>query len=152
MFFLVAGPIFLLNIILANIFEKYQERLEEKRNKRKKKRAKNLRVIFDKHDHNGNGCLEEQEAKSFLADVLDLDYTNEMHRKCANRILSIVETTEDNSLVAGYSLNRFIQFFTLPNFIEIAGLEDLAELKALAASNPNDLQVEYENEQWPLEK
>ena len=34
------------------------------------------------------------EAKSFLADVFDFDYHNEVHRTTANKVLHIVGTTE----------------------------------------------------------
>mmetsp|Transcript_4748 Transcript_4748/g.6259 ORF Transcript_4748/g.6259 Transcript_4748/m.6259 type:complete len:209 (+) Transcript_4748:548-1174(+) len=78
--FLIAGPYFLMNLLMANVFNKYTQRLEAARSERQNKRARHIEVIFNKHDHDQSGYLEEMEAKAFLADVLDFDYTNEVHR------------------------------------------------------------------------
>jgi len=101
------------------------------RMERRNNRTKYIEIIFDKHDHNRNGTLESMEAKSFLADVFDLDYHNEMHRKTANKILHIVGTTEridDHRNQTVYEKERFKDFFVLPNFIELCDLENLYSL------------------------
>ena len=125
MFFMLAGLYFLTNLLTANVFNKYQERLHSARNERRSKRAEYIEVIFHKHDHDQSGKLDTMEAKSFLADVFDFDYHNADHRQTANKILRIVETQDNDSQRKIYECKRFVQFFLLPNFIEIAELENL---------------------------
>ena len=85
------------------------------------------------------------EAKSFLSDVFEYDYHNEVHREVATKILDIIDVNNNGK----YELQRFKQFFTLPNFIEIAELETVhsldAQLRANAARVP-----EYEAH-WPVQ-
>jgi len=80
MFFMLAGLYFLTNLLTANVFNKYQNRLKERKTKRATHRGKYVKVIFDKHDANSNGYLDDQEAKAFLADVFDYDYHNTFHK------------------------------------------------------------------------
>ena len=103
MFFMLAGLYFLTNLLTANVFNKYQERLEQVRAKRQLKRLEYIGIIFKKHDINFNGILEHLEAKSFLADVFDYDYHKESHRNIAAKILRIVDV--DNNQC--YRLIRF---------------------------------------------
>jgi len=94
MFFMLAGLYFLTNLLTANVFNKYQTRLHEARSQRQNNRSRFIRIIFDKHDHDRSGALDSREAKSFLSDVFDFNYTNELHRSTANKILGIVSSTE----------------------------------------------------------
>ena len=94
MFFMLMGLYFLTNLLTANVFNKYMERLHERRSKRKRDRVKYVKVVFDKHDNNRSGELDNMEAKAFLADVFDYDYHNETHRKVAKQILNILDTED----------------------------------------------------------
>ena len=49
-----------------------------------------------------------------------------------------------------YECERFKQFFVLPNFIELAELENLTSLQAVAQGNATE--AYYELESWPLER
>ena len=51
MFFMLAGLYFLTNLLTANVFNKYQERLHNARNERRNKRSGHIETIFYKHDH-----------------------------------------------------------------------------------------------------
>ena len=82
-----------------------------------------------------------------MADVFDFDYHNEVHRLTANKILNICGTT-DHAKRPIYECKRFQQFFALPNFIEIAGLENLSSLQAMAAISAST-RATYE-EDWPV--
>ena len=55
MFFMLAGLYFLTNLLTANVFNKYQERLHEARNVRRNNRTKYIEIIFKKHDHDKSG-------------------------------------------------------------------------------------------------
>ena len=94
MFFMLMGLYFLTNLLTANVFNKYMERLQERRSRRRRDRVKYIRIIFDKHDVNRNGFLDNMESKAFLADVFDYDYHNEAHRRVANQILNILDTED----------------------------------------------------------
>ena len=83
MFFMLMGLYFLTNLLLANVFNKYEQRLQQKRQKRMDKRMTYIGIIYDRHDEDSSHLLNNMEAKAFLADVFDLDYHNEVHRNTA---------------------------------------------------------------------
>jgi len=94
MFFMLMGLYFLTNLLTANVFNKYLERLHERRSRRRRDRIKHIKIIFDKHDVDRSGVLDNMEAKAFLADVFDYDYHNEAHRNVASQILCILDTED----------------------------------------------------------
>ena len=135
MFFMLMGLYFLTNLLTANVFNKYMQRQAEKRVKRKRDRVKYIKAIFDKHDIDGSGSLNNMEAKAFLADVFDYDYHNDLHRNVATQILTILDTEDtgkDNEEHRVIQFARVKQFFELENFIEIAQLETINSLDAVA--------------------
>lgn len=95
MLFMLVGLYFLTNLLTANVFNKYQHRLSQRRSKRQEKRLEYIVTIFNKHDKNQNGYLESMEAKSFLADVFDYDYHNEVHRETAQKVLRICDVNDN---------------------------------------------------------
>jgi hypothetical protein len=129
MFFMLIGLYFLTNLLLANVFNKYEQRLHEKRQKRIEKRMDYISEIYDRHDADNSQCLNNMEAKSFLADVFDFDYHNEVHRNTAKKILEI---TDVDDLGRDYKKEHVQSFFKLPNFIEIADIEHINSFQALA--------------------
>lgn len=74
MLFMLLGLYFLTNLLVANVFNKYTDRMEAKRNQRRSKRNQYIDIIFKRHDRNNNGHLDLMEMKAFLADVFDFDY------------------------------------------------------------------------------
>lgn len=143
MFFMLMGLYFLANLLVANVFNKYQARLQNKRAKRKVQRIEFIRTIFKKHDTNNSGYIEHQEAKNFLADVFDFDYHNEYHRETAKKIIEILNNDERDNPVAinernlvpntRIRLQEIEQFFSLPNFTDIADLENINSLHTMAS-------------------
>ena len=79
MFFMLMGLYFLTNLLVANVFNKYTERVENKRNARRMKRVGYIDIMFDRHAK-GKDYLDHMEAKAFLSDVFDYDYHHELHR------------------------------------------------------------------------
>ena len=145
MFFMLVGLYFLTNLLVANVFNKYQQRLQNKRQKRKKDRIHYVEVVFNKHDRNRNGFLEHREAKSFLADMFDFDYHNEFHRETCTKIIHIlndddrdappsrsINQHESNPASTRITLKNVLQFFALPNFTDIADLENINSLQTMA--------------------
>ena len=119
--------------------------------RRANSRSKYVEAIFIKHDANQNGFLDDLEAKEFLKDVFDYDYTNQFHRQTASKILDIIGE-EKNSHAYGqkqYSLQRFQQFFSLPDFIEHANIAKLNSLDALNAAQ--ERAAAEGHEVWPID-
>jgi len=144
MFFMLMGLYFLTNLLLANVFNKYQNRLNEKRDSRRNHRQKYLEQIYSKYDKDSNGSFDERECKQFLGDCFDLDYSKEFHRDTARKIMDICEATEESdSFRKVYPCRNLQQFFGLKNFIDIAGLEHLESLHAMARASDG------EEEYWP---
>ena len=95
MFFMLMGLYFFVNLLMANIFNKYQLRLQAKRTKRRQKRNHYIHAIFSKHYRKPSpdyvvqpeDYLDHMQGKSFLSDVFDFDYNSELHRETARKIL-----------------------------------------------------------------
>lgn len=96
MVFMLIGLYFMVNLLTANVFTRYQNRLLARKAKRASKRMEYIEKIFHYHDKNNNESLEIMEAKAFLADVFDFDYHNEVHRNTAQKILDILNVDDDN--------------------------------------------------------
>ena len=122
MFFMLVGLYFLTNLLLANVFNKYQQRLQRKRQKRIQKRMDYISLLFDRHDTDKSQTLNNMEAKQFLASVFDFDYHNEVHRNTAKKILEIIDVDD---LGRDYKKEHVLSFFKLPNFIEISEIEHI---------------------------
>ena len=146
MFFMLIGLYFLTNLLLANVFNKYEQRLKDKRQKRINKRMDYIGIIYERHDTDHSSCLNNMEAKSFLADVFDLDYQrNEVHRHTAKKILEIIDVDDSDR----YTKEHVQQFFKLPNFIEISGIEHINSFQALARLQSE--RAETYGQDWPVE-
>ena len=50
--------------------------------------------IYDRYDEDNSHSLNNMEAKSFMADVFDFDYHNEVHRNTAKKILEIIDVDD----------------------------------------------------------
>ena len=50
-----------MSILLANIFETYQNQLEQEYEAKRHRKVKNLKKIFDDYDVNEDGILDTQE-------------------------------------------------------------------------------------------
>ena len=107
MLFMLLGLYFLTNLLIANVFNKYTDRMEAKRMERKNKRNNYIAIIFDKHDRNQDGFLGQMEMKAFLSDVFDFDYHNQLHRQTAGKIMQIIDVNNDQR----YLEQRIKQFF-----------------------------------------
>lgn len=149
MFFMLVGLYFLTNLLVANVFNKYQQRLQNKRHKRKKDRIHYIEIIFNRHDKDRNGYLEHRESKAFLADIFDFDYNNEYHRDTATKIIEILNDEDRDTALNRHAINQHdsnhqssanskiylkavLQFFALPNFTDIADLENISSLQTIA--------------------
>lgn len=64
----------------------------------------------------------------------------------AANILRIVDVDNNQQ----YRFERFLQFFKLPNFIEIAELENLSSLEAMAQAQ--DRRAASYLDEWPVEQ
>ena len=53
-----------------------------------------IEAVFARHDHNNDLVQDVMEAKAFLADVFELNYRNEFHRRTAHKIMKICETKD----------------------------------------------------------
>ncbi len=95
MLFMLLGLYFLTNLLVANVFNKYTDRMEKKRMERRTKRMVYIHTIYKKHDKNENGFLDQMEMKAFLADVFDYDYHNQLHRQTAGKIMQIIDVNNE---------------------------------------------------------
>jgi len=73
-FFIMFGVFFLMNVLLAVIFDNYKRRVQWTSQNRGKERLKHIEKFFDKYDEGAKGYLSVYEAKVFFGYVLDLHY------------------------------------------------------------------------------
>ena len=72
--FILVGVFFLLNVLLAVIFDNFKSRVETSREDKVTKRMVYINQFFDKFDEEGKGWLNLKQTKAFFALVLDLNY------------------------------------------------------------------------------
>jgi len=89
--YLIGGLYFLMNVLLATIFDNYKLRVQEKFEKRTESREVYLSAYFDKFDTDNKGFLNLDETKKFMATLLDLDYKVAKHRATFRNIMKIVD-------------------------------------------------------------
>jgi two pore calcium channel protein len=74
--FLVFGLYFLLNVLLAIVFDNYKKRIEDTVLEKQNERHKYIEMYYRCYDQEEKGYLTINESKKFLALVMNLDYTN----------------------------------------------------------------------------
>ena len=84
--FILVGVFFLLNVLLAVIFDNFKSRVEISREGKANKRIEYINQFFDKFDEEGKGWLNLNQTKSFFALVLDLNYKKPAHNKMFSKI------------------------------------------------------------------
>ena len=113
--YLLVGLFFLLNVLLAVVFENYKKRLEERVTKRGIKRVNYIEKYYSLYDPHDKGFLSVREAKKFFALVLDLDYKDRKDRTAFKKIMKVVDPDSEKFV---YKEN-IVHFFSMPGFIDI---------------------------------
>ena len=70
--FLIVGLFFIMSLLLANIFNKFRERLEKEGLHYLKKQAQYLNIFFDRYDEGEKGYLNAGETRIFFKELLNL--------------------------------------------------------------------------------
>jgi two pore calcium channel protein, plant len=107
--FVIVAIFFLLNILVAIVFDNYKQRVAERREYRLLKRIHYVEMYFEIYDSDKNGYLDLQEAKSFFSYLFDLTWTKHAHRKTFLSIMKIVDP-ENNKIVFK---DRCLEFFAI---------------------------------------
>ena len=71
--YLILGIYFLLSILIANVFNKYKNRLEERINEHSNKRRDQIEKAYAMFDKEERGSLTSEEFKEYFAFVFDTD-------------------------------------------------------------------------------
>jgi two pore calcium channel protein len=79
-FFLLFGLYFLLNVLLAIVFDNYKSRIEAQCSKKANKRTELVIQHYVCYDREGKGYLTIDESKKFFALLMDLNYANKQDR------------------------------------------------------------------------
>ena len=77
--FLVVGLYFLMNFLLANVFNKFKDRLERNAEEIMKKTELLLIELFDRFDYSSKGYLNWKESKEFFTILLKLNLRKKQH-------------------------------------------------------------------------
>ena len=77
--FLIFGLYFLMNFLLANVFNKFKDRLESNAEEIMKKTELLLIELFDKFDYSKKGYLNWKESKEFFTILLKLNLRKKVH-------------------------------------------------------------------------
>ena len=70
--YLVIGMFFLLNLLLANVYNQYSKRFENLAEKYQSKRLKCIMKIFERFDSDKDGALTREETQAFITYIYDL--------------------------------------------------------------------------------
>lgn len=89
--FVIFGVFFLMNVLLAVIFDNYKRRVQWTSDSRGKERIEYIEKFFDKYDEGHKGYLTIYEAKAFFGYVLDFNYRDSDDRKKLHTILKVAD-------------------------------------------------------------
>ena len=117
--YLMIGLYLLLNLLLANIFTKFTQRLESRAKERTKKRKEQLEKFFNQFKKKNPGVLDLTESKQFFAFVLDLDYHKKSDQQTFKRIMNIIDPDETKIVTK----EDLLEFFSIPGFLNLARVE-----------------------------
>lgn len=110
--FTMVAVFFLLNVLLAVIFDNYKNRLERVQRSRQSQRLAAIEKFFDAYDTDKSGYLSLKQSKLFFTAVLDLNFGKRKHRQMFIKIMKIVDP-EKNRIVFR---ERIMEFFLLSGF------------------------------------
>lgn len=79
-FYVAFGVFFLMNVLLAVIFDNYKRRIGWTSETRSRERMKYINQFFDEYDEGNKGWLTLHEAKDFFVYVLSFDYHDKEDR------------------------------------------------------------------------
>ena len=119
--FLIIGLFFLMNVLLAMVYENYKKRVEKKAELKTNKRVGYISTIFQMFDKNQKEYLDLDEAKKFFELVLDFNYKKKEGRAKFRKIMSIIDS--DGELRV--RKENLIEYFSLPNFLDVDEIEEI---------------------------
>ena len=91
--YLIFGLYFLMSFLLANVFNKFMKRLEQKYDGIYKRAEKLLKELFNRFDTNSKGYLSYNEARDFFETLLNIDLRRKQHYTALGRLLDEMEIT-----------------------------------------------------------
>ena len=77
--FLIFGLFFLMNFLLANVFNKFKDRLERNAHQIMVKTELLLIELFDRYDYESKGYLNWKESKEFFQVLFNLNIRRKRH-------------------------------------------------------------------------
>jgi two pore calcium channel protein len=119
--FLIIGLFFLMNVLLAMVYENYKKRIEKKAELKTNKRVGYISTIFQMFDKNQKEFLDLGEAKRFFELVLDFNYKTKEGRAKLRKIMTIVDTEGELRV----RKENLIEYFSLPNFLDVDEMEEI---------------------------
>jgi len=129
--YLIIGLYFLQNILLAIVFDNYKKRITQKVEDKTESRVSYIVKYFEMFDLDNDGILNLLEAKKFFSIVLDLNYKKPSDRVTFRKIMKVLDV-DDQRII--YKVN-VIQFFSLPNFLNVVVANEVATDHAVVRSD-----------------
>lgn len=92
--FLILGLYFMLSFLLANVFNKFKDRLGGQAYKINAKTEELLSDLFDKYDDGKKGYLDKDEGKEFFTILLNLKLGSRRHVSAAQSLIELMDITD----------------------------------------------------------
>lgn len=113
--FVMFGVFFLMNVLLAVIFDNYKRRVEWTSQNRGRERVVHINMFFDRYDEGGKGWLTVYEAKDFFAYILNLNYSKTEDRQNFKNIMKLADPEGAKILLK----HRVLEFFKMGGFLHL---------------------------------
>ena len=110
--YLTIGLYFMMSFLLANVFNKFKERLEQQADRIQQDTERLLIKLFNRFDYQNKGYLSYDEAKEFFSTLLNLKLNKKKHYMALARLL-------DEMMIEDFE--RFEQHQIIEFFIENDG-------------------------------
>ena len=130
--YLTIGLFFLLNLLLANVFNKFKGRLEKRVVSNEQKREEMVEKLYKKFDTRGRGFLNFEEFKIFVEFVFDLNLRQKKGKDHYKRLLTKIGKGEYENV----QKDLIVEFVTTRGAAEIN--EEVESMEFIAEDTEPD--------------
>lgn len=141
--FVIFGVFFLMNVLLAVIFDNYKKQVQLTSQNRGRERMIFIEKFYARYDEGAKGWLELHEAKAFFAYVLDLQYSERQDRVKFRSIMKVADPDDAKIILR----HRVLEFFRLGGFLHLQELDE--EQRRISGESEDE--DEYDDEDWDID-
>ena len=140
--YLTIGLYFMMSFLLANVFNKFKERLEQQADRIRQDTERLLIKLFNRFDYQNKGYLSYDEAKEFFSNLLNLKLSKKKHYMALARLLDEMMIEDFDKFEQHQIVDFFIDYDGYGRFQVILEEENSNLLKNVVESQSRHTSVD----------